>query len=116
VDDGANGPYNVAADPIIDAGTLADILGTRPMTVPPAALRAALGVGWRLRLVPADEAMLDLFLNLPILDSSRIRRELGWSPRHTGVEALREMLDGLAEGAGGPTPPLQADRSTPSRR
>jgi nucleoside-diphosphate-sugar epimerase len=116
VDDGASGPYNVAADPVIDASALADILGTRPMTVPPAAVRAALGVGWRLRLVPADEALLDMFLNLPTLDSSRIRRELGWSPRHTGVEALREMLNGLAEGAGGPTPPLQADRSTASQR
>jgi UDP-glucose 4-epimerase len=115
VNDRASGPYNVAADPIIDASALAGVFGTRPMTVPPAAVRAALGLGWRLRLVPADEALLDLFLNLPILDTSRIRRELGWSPRHTGVEAIREMLEGLAEGAGGPTPPLRADRSTPSQ-
>ncbi|HMG29477.1 MAG TPA: NAD-dependent epimerase/dehydratase family protein [Jiangellaceae bacterium] len=108
----ANGPFNVAADPVIDATVLAELLGTRPVTVPPVTARAALGAAWRLRLVPADDALLDLLLHLPILDSSRIRQELGWKPRHTGIEALRELIDGLAEGAGGPTPPLHADHPT----
>jgi UDP-glucose 4-epimerase len=112
LDGAASGAFNVATDPVIDAAVLAELLGTRPVTVPPIAARFALGAAWRLRLAPADGVLLDLLLHLPTLDSSRIRRELGWKPRHTGIEALREWLDGLAEGAGGPTPPLHAGHPT----
>ena len=48
-----------------------------------------------------------MFLGLPTLDSSRIRAELGWQPRYSGADALREVMEAMAEGAGGPTPPLQ---------
>jgi hypothetical protein len=46
-------------------------------------------------------------LNAPLLDSSRARDELGWTPRRTGLEALAEALDGIREGATAPTPPLR---------
>jgi hypothetical protein len=61
---------------------------------------------WRLRLIPSDESLLKLFVSLPTLDVSRIRTELGWQPRHSGVDALSEVMEAMAEGAGGPTPPL----------
>ncbi len=112
LDGEASGPFNVATDPVIDAAALAELLGTRPVTVPAIAARVGLGAAWRLRLAPADGVLLNLLLHLPTLDSSRIRRELGWKPRHTGIEAVREWLEGLAEGAGGPTPPLHADHPT----
>ncbi|NED99441.1 NAD-dependent epimerase/dehydratase family protein [Phytoactinopolyspora halotolerans] len=105
----ARGAYNVAADPVIDAAELADLLGARAVTVPAVAARMAVGGAWRLRLARADDALLNLMLQLPTLDAGRIRRELGWEPRHSGREALREMLDGLADGAGGPTEPLHPD-------
>jgi hypothetical protein len=43
---------------------------------------------------------------VPLMDSGRIRRELGWAPRHSAEEALLELLDGIRRGAGAPTPPL----------
>ena len=36
-------------------------------------------------------------------------QELGWEPRHSGVEALEELLEGLREGQGDRTPPLEGD-------
>jgi len=45
----------------------------------------------------------------------RARRELGWTPRATATEALLELLDGLRDGAGYPTPPLAAATSGPLR-
>jgi UDP-glucose 4-epimerase len=68
---------------------------------------------WRLRLIPADESLLKMFLSLPTLDSSRIRGELGWEPRRSGADALREVMEAMAEGAGGPTPPLQPAGARP---
>jgi UDP-glucose 4-epimerase len=48
-----------------------------------------------------------MFVSLPTLDSSRIRAALGWQPQRSGTDALREVMEAMAEGAGGPTPPLR---------
>ncbi|MBJ7457257.1 MAG: NAD(P)-dependent oxidoreductase, partial [Thermoleophilia bacterium] len=32
--------------------------------------------------------------------------ELGWTPQVSSTEALMELLDGMSDGAGLPTPPL----------
>ena len=104
----ARGAYNVATDPVIDAAELGKLLEARALRVPKQAFSAAMAGAWRLRLIPADESLLKMFLSLPTLDSSRIRAELGWQPRYSGADALREVMEAMAEGAGGPTPPLHA--------
>jgi nucleoside-diphosphate-sugar epimerase len=71
-------------------------------------VRGALAAAFRLRLVPVEPGLLELFMTLPVMDSSRARRELDWSPRHTSLDALDEFLAGLREPVGGPTPPLSA--------
>jgi ferritin-like metal-binding protein YciE len=48
-------------------------------------------------------------LNVPLISSARAREELGWEPRHSGVEALEELVEGLRGGHGGKTPPLEPD-------
>jgi nucleoside-diphosphate-sugar epimerase len=109
----ARGAYNVAADPIIDGAALGDLMETRAVKVPKQAVSAAMAGAWRLRLIPADESLLKLFLSLPTLDSSRIRAELGWQPQRSGGDALREVMEAMAEGAGGPTPPLHPTGERP---
>jgi UDP-glucose 4-epimerase len=42
-----------------------------------------------------------------LLDTSRARRELDWSPRHSGVEAIRETVDGLLHDGAGRSPVLR---------
>lgn len=103
------GAFNIAADPVVDADLLARVLETRTATVPRALARAAVTAAWLAHLVPTDPRLLDLALDLPTLDTSRARDELGWAPRHTAEEALRELLFGLASGAGGTTAPLAPD-------
>jgi UDP-glucose 4-epimerase len=107
----ARGAFNVAADPIIDRETFGALLEARAIQVPKQALVAAMAGAWRLRLIPSDESLLKLFVSLPTLDVSRIRTELGWQPRHSGVDALSEVMEAMAEGAGGPTPPLHPSGS-----
>jgi nucleoside-diphosphate-sugar epimerase len=108
------GAFNVAADPVIDAEVLAGVLATRPLRAPRALVRAATALAWRAHLAPADPALLDLVMGLPLLDTGRARSELEWSPQHSAVDALRELVDGIAHGAGGSTPPLSPD--SPGRR
>jgi UDP-glucose 4-epimerase len=100
------GAFNVAADPVIDPERLAELLGARTVRLPTSALRAGLAAAWRLHLVPASPWLFDAVLRLPLMDTSRARAELGWSPRHSSLDAMREFLQGLRAGAGMGTPPL----------
>jgi hypothetical protein len=55
-------------------------------------------------------------LRLPQLASLlRARRELGWEPRKTSLEALGELLAGLRHASGGKTPPLDPKAGGPLR-
>ncbi len=102
------GPFNVAADPVVDAAALGRLLGARPVKLPLAPVRALVRGAWRAHLLPASPTLLDLFLSIPVMDVTRARAELGWTPRHTSLEALATFLDGLRSGTGGATPPLDA--------
>jgi hypothetical protein len=78
------------------------------------AVRAAVAGAWHARVLPASPHLVDLVDGMPLLDSGRARVELGWSPTHTGREALDELVEGMREGADFPTPPLAPDQ--PDRR
>lgn len=105
---GARGPFNVAAEPVVDTPMLARILGARVVPVPAAPARAVLSLAWGLHLVPASPQLFDAALQLPIMDTSRARSELGWSPQFTSEHAMAEFLRGLQDRAGMATPPLAA--------
>jgi len=107
----AHGAFNVAADPVLNGRDLAKILGARPVVLPRPVVRTAVAAAWHAHLAPTDPNLLDLALGLPVMDTSRARTELGWTPRRSALEAIGEMLEGLADGAGGPTPPLAPDRA-----
>ena len=103
----ARGAYNVAAEPELDGRRLAAALGVRAVTVPAGLARLLAGLSWAARLQPTSPDWLDLALGAPLLDTSRAREELGWSPQHTGEQVALELLEGIADGASQPTPPLR---------
>ena len=109
------GPVNIAADPVIGTGELAGLLNARPVPVPGRVVRAAAAASYALRLQPAEPGWLDMALGVPILDCRRARAELGWTPAVSAVDALRELVDGLRDGADGPTPPLARQTTGPLR-
>ena len=111
----ARGAFNVAAEPELDPAELARILDARLVRVPEGLARAATTLSWRLRLQPTPPGWLDLALNVPLMDVGRATRALGWSPRHGADEALLELLAGMRERAGAPTPPLDGETSGPGR-
>jgi len=61
---------------------------------------------FRARLQPTDPGWVDLVLDVPLLDTTRARRELGWSPRCDAEGAVAEILDGFRDHAGMATAPL----------
>jgi UDP-glucose 4-epimerase len=111
----ARGAFNIAAEPVLDPERLAGVLGARRVRIPGRALRAAASATWRMRLQPSEPGWVDMALNVPVMDCTRAREELGWRPRHTSVEALRELIEGIHDGAGIDTPPLAPGTGGPMR-
>jgi nucleoside-diphosphate-sugar epimerase len=109
------GAFNIAADPVIDAAQLAELLGARVVRVPTAPLRTALATAWHLHLIPASPHLFDAVLRLPLMDVTRAHVELGWFPRHSALDAIQAFLDGLREGVDLDTPPLARDTGGPMR-
>jgi UDP-glucose 4-epimerase len=107
----ARGAFNVAAEPVLDPEELGRIFGARPVRLPAGAARGLTSLTWRLHLQPTPPGWLDLALGVPILDTTRAREQLGWAPTRSADEALRELLEGLRQGAGLETPPLTAEKS-----
>lgn len=103
------GAFNVAAEPIVDAPALGRLLDARVVGVPKAPVRAAVAAAWHLRLIPASPGLVDLALSLPVMDTTRATTELGWRQHVDALSAMGEMLEGMRQGAGGPTPPLDPD-------
>jgi len=103
----SGGAFNLAADPPITTALIAEALGARPIHVPSAVLRPLMSLAWHARLQQVDAGWLDMAFALPLLDTSRARRELGWSPRVDAVTVLREVLAGMRERASGDSPVLR---------
>ena len=101
------GAFNVAADPVLDPDALSRLLGRPKVRVPEGVLRWLVAATWRARIQPTPEGWVDMALETPLLDATRARTELGWSPRVAAGDALLELLDGFHEGDAAPTPPLR---------
>ncbi|MEU9762312.1 NAD-dependent epimerase/dehydratase family protein [Streptomyces sp. NPDC047987] len=104
------GAFNLAAEPVIDAPELADLLGARVVRVPRTLVRTALTAAWHTHAIPASPHLFDAVLRLPVLDCSRAHDLLDWRPARTAQEALSSFLSGVRSGAGLQTPPLVGSR------
>ena len=104
----ARGPFNIAGPGLVRAPDVADVLSQgRWREVPHAPVRTALAAAWHARLAPVGPGWFDLAVAAPVLDTGRAERELGFRPRYTGVQAVRDLLDGLVHGRGAASPPMR---------
>lgn len=103
------GSFNIAADPVLTLSDIADILETKTFRAPLKPVRAAATLAWKLRLQPTSPGWIDMAAAVPTMSSERAIDELGWAPRHSGTDALRELLAGLSSESDYPSPPLSKD-------
>jgi nucleoside-diphosphate-sugar epimerase len=107
VDSAVRGAFNLAADPVLDGPRLADVLDAKAVRVPFAAIRGAADAAYRTRIQPTDAGWVDMAASVPVMSTQRARDLLGWTPRHSSVDALLDLLDGIRNGIGGPSPVLR---------
>ena len=89
---GPPGAYNIAGEGELTAVDVAREAGLRAIAVPQAPVRAAARMLAGLPFAPPSVGWAEALANPVIVDTAKARRELGWSPRWTGLEALRETL------------------------
>jgi UDP-glucose 4-epimerase len=103
----AAGPFNLAAGRPVTVGHAAAALHAKPVHVPARLVRGAAAAAWYARLDAVEPGWLDMAYAVPVLDTSRAGRELGWQPFHSEVEVLDEAVAGLTRAASAPTPVLR---------
>ena len=103
----APGPFNLAAEPLMDAGALARALGTARIPVPALAVRTALQAAFTAHLLPTEPGWVDIGTRVPALDTTRARHVLDWAPVHRGDEVLRDFVAALGRGEGAHGPLLR---------
>jgi nucleoside-diphosphate-sugar epimerase len=95
VADGPPGAYNIAGDGVVSAADVVRELGLTPLPLPAGlvqgAARAAASIPLPSFAPPASE-WFEAVSHPAIMDTSKAKRELGWHPEHTGLEALRDTL------------------------
>ncbi|MBV9915531.1 MAG: NAD-dependent epimerase/dehydratase family protein [Solirubrobacterales bacterium] len=111
----ARGAFNIAAHPPIGPPELAQLLNARQVPVPTGVVRSAAAATFALRLQPTEPGWVDMGLSVPMMDTTRARRELGWEPKHSSLEALSELIDGMRSASDLDTPPLASSTSGPLR-
>jgi UDP-glucose 4-epimerase len=111
----ARGAFNIAAEPALDGDVVARLLDAKAVDVPARVLRAGAALSWHARLQPSEPGWVDMGLGVPLMDCSRARDELGWAPARSAEDAFLELLAGMRDGAGHPTPPLDPATSGPMR-
>src|SRR3954462_6801485 len=80
---GARGPFNVAAEPPLDGDVVARLLGARAVDVPARVPGGGAALTWWRRVQQGEPGWVDMGLGVPLMDCSRIRDQLGWTPRHS---------------------------------
>ena len=98
------GPVNLAAPDILGPREIAAPLGGRPLRVPGRLLLRLTDALWAAHLWPLEGGWLHMAVDVPLIDTGRAERELGWRAQHSGADTWRELVEAMANGLGGDTP------------
>jgi UDP-glucose 4-epimerase len=85
------GVYNIAGDGEVSLSDVATALGARPVRVPAATATIASAVIARLPFLPSATEWLHATRTSVVMDISKAKTVLGWTPRYTSAETLQAL-------------------------
>ncbi|GAA5200131.1 SDR family oxidoreductase [Rugosimonospora acidiphila] len=110
------GAFNIAAaEPPLDARSVAGRFHTRAVPVPVDLLRLIAEVTWHARLQPTEPGWVRLLAGAPTMSCQRAETELGWRPLTNALDAFTALIEAMAEGTGADSAPLRPRSSVTDR-
>ena len=94
---GPAGAYNIAADDVLSLVDVAREAGLRPVPVPGAPVAAAARAASKLPLPPTAQ-WVEALSHPAIMDTTKARIDLGWTPQYSAMDALRATFGQDSEG------------------
>lgn len=89
---GPPGAYNIAGEGVVTAADVAREFGALPIRLAAGPGQVAARAISRLPFLPPVAEWVEAASRPALMDTTRAREELGWRPRYTGLEALRDTL------------------------
>ena len=89
---GPPGAYNIAGDGVLTGPQVVRELGLYPVPVPAGLTQAAARAIASLPFLPPAAGWVEAVSHPAIMDTTRAKQDLGWVPRFTALEALRDTL------------------------
>jgi UDP-glucose 4-epimerase len=89
---GEPGIYDLAAPPPLTVRELTGELGWYSFPIPQSAVESLAELITRVPLLPAQAQWIEILRQSMLMDTTKAREKLGFSPRHDGRETLREMV------------------------
>jgi nucleoside-diphosphate-sugar epimerase len=93
--EGPPGAYNIAGDGVLTGADIVRELGLSPIAIPArivhTAARAAASIP-KPSFTPPAADWVEALSHPAIMDTTKAKEELGWRPKYTALEALRETL------------------------
>jgi len=89
------GAYNLAGDGQVSLSEVAVALGARPLRVPAVTAAIASFAIARLPFLPSSAEWLHATRTSVVMDISRARSVLGWTPRYTAAQTLQALASAL---------------------
>ena len=89
---GPPGAYNIAAEDVVTTVDMARELGLLAVPLPAAPAQAMARAAAKVPGLPTMAQWIEVLAQPAIMDISKAREELGWSPQVSALEALRQSL------------------------
>jgi nucleoside-diphosphate-sugar epimerase len=89
---GPPGAYNITGDGVLTGRELVRELGLAPVPVPAGVVQTAARAVASLPFIPPVAEWAEAASHPAIVDASKAKHVLGWTPRYTSLEALRATL------------------------
>jgi UDP-glucose 4-epimerase len=89
------GAYNIAGDGEVSLSEVAAALGARPVRVPAVAAAVTSALIARLPFLPSAAEWLHATRTSVVMDVTKAKQELGWTPRYSSTETLQSLAAAL---------------------
>jgi nucleoside-diphosphate-sugar epimerase len=92
--EGPPGAYNIAGDGVLSGADVARELGFTPLSIPGGLVHGVARAAAKALppFAPPSAEWVEAISHPSIMDTTKAKRELGWTPQHSGLDALRETI------------------------